>query len=87
MFNVVKFMLLWFCAGICPRHQHCSCEHLRGWICCAQAPESCDLECGVVLRLLVIDLVTVCPRGIPRLSRYVVRCHVDRDLMAYGMVV
>ena len=39
-----------------------------------------------MLRLLVIDLVTVCPRGIPRLSRYVVRIYMDRDRLAYEMI-
>jgi len=38
-----------------------------------------------VLRLLVIELVTVCPRGIPRLSRYVVRRRIVRDLSVYEM--
>ena len=47
--------------------------------------ESCKLECGVVLRLLVIELLSVCPRGIPRLSRYVVRRRMDRDLSVYEM--
>ena len=49
------------------------------------SPESCKLECGVVLRLLVIELVSVCPRGIPRLSCYVVRRRMDRDLSVYEM--
>lgn len=38
-----------------------------------------------MLRLLVIELVSVCPRGIPRLSRYVVRRRMDRDLSVYEM--
>ena len=38
-----------------------------------------------MLRLLVIELVSVCPRGIPRLSCYVVRRRMDRDLSVYEM--